>query len=115
MEQLGEMKYFRERKWGTELILIVQCKKERQEVGLPKVDNWKSIKGQGRIGINMERNFKQPRHPPLEYEGNGLCIICLIPSILQGRVSKWFEISFLVIFQFFLAPSLISKQLLLAP
>ena len=51
MEQLGEMKYLRERKWGTESILIVQCKKERQEVGVPKVDDWKSMKGQGRIGI----------------------------------------------------------------
>ena len=46
MWQLGEMTFFRERKWGTELILIVQCKKERQEVGLPEVDDWKSMKGQ---------------------------------------------------------------------
>ena len=45
------MKYLRERKWGTESVLIVQCKKERQEVGVAKVDDWKSMKGQGRIGI----------------------------------------------------------------
>ena len=45
------MKYLRERIWGTELILIVQCKKERQDVGVPKVYDWKSMKGQGRIGI----------------------------------------------------------------
>ena len=50
MEQLGEMKYFRERKWGTELILIVQCKKERQKFKVLKAAVLKSMKGQGRIG-----------------------------------------------------------------
>ena len=47
MEQLGEMKYFRERIRGTNYILIVQCKKERQKF---KVLKAAVLKEQGRIG-----------------------------------------------------------------
>ena len=44
------MKYLRERIWGTELILIVQCKKERQKFKVLKAAVLKSMKGHGRIG-----------------------------------------------------------------
>jgi hypothetical protein len=45
MEQLGEMKYLGERIWGTELILIIQCKKERQKFKVLKAAVLKLLKG----------------------------------------------------------------------
>ena len=95
MEQLGGMKYLRERKWGTELILIVQCKKERQEVEVPKEDDLKSMKGQGRISTWKEISNNLSTLPWNMREMDYISFVSFPPYYKEGCLSGLKSLSML--------------------